>query len=274
MSHRSRIVSLLPLALLLATAPAQAVDGVILIDQNRALAGNVTPGDGPGFPITISVRGSYRLSSNLTVADANTSAIDIASAAGSVTIDLNGFSIIGPVTCTIGQLGNPTTCNGAADDPSDIFGPGTGIRSLVSDTLTVRNGSIVGMGRYALFQTGGANVLIDSVHVRENGRGGLWPSVAVIVHSTVSTNGGNGITINQGVIKQTLVIRNAENGIISTGQSINVQESQITLNAGVGIDFGATGLIGANVITSNFGGALTGSFEVSTNSVCSGTGCP
>ena len=29
-----------------------AVDGVVLIDQNRALAGNFTPGDTAGFPVT------------------------------------------------------------------------------------------------------------------------------------------------------------------------------------------------------------------------------
>ena len=44
---------------------ALAVDGVTLIDQNKALAGSVTPGDTPGFPVTISQPGSYRLSGNL-----------------------------------------------------------------------------------------------------------------------------------------------------------------------------------------------------------------
>src|SRR5436190_10630805 len=82
-----------------------AVDGIVLIDQNRALAGGVTPGDAPGFPVTISLAGSYRLSGNLTVPDANTTAINIT--ADNVTIDLNGFSIIGPVVCT--PIGTPVT---------------------------------------------------------------------------------------------------------------------------------------------------------------------
>jgi len=67
-----------------------AVDGVVLIDQNKALAGNVTPGDTAGFPVTISQPGSYRLSSNLTVPSGQ-SAITIT--VPNVTIDLNGFSI-------------------------------------------------------------------------------------------------------------------------------------------------------------------------------------
>src|SRR5882724_9755177 len=97
-----------------------AVDGVILIDQNRALAGNVTPGDAPGFPVTISQPGSYRLSGNITVPDVNTTAIQIT--AEYVTLDLNGFSIIGPNVCTP----NPTTCSA----------PGSGTGVLAGDTRT------------------------------------------------------------------------------------------------------------------------------------------
>ena len=84
-----------------------AVDGIILIDQNRALAGSVTPGDTPGFPVTISQSGSYRLAGNLTVPDANTTAISIT--ADNVTIDLNGFSIIGPTVCTPASASAPVT---------------------------------------------------------------------------------------------------------------------------------------------------------------------
>ena len=56
------VISLLAGAALLGgiSMPTWAVDGVILIDQNKALAGNVTPGDTPGFPVTISLPGSYR----------------------------------------------------------------------------------------------------------------------------------------------------------------------------------------------------------------------
>ena len=51
------------------------VDGVVYIDQNRAAAGGITPGDLAGFPVTIAQSGSYRLSGNLTVPDLNTTAI-------------------------------------------------------------------------------------------------------------------------------------------------------------------------------------------------------
>jgi hypothetical protein len=79
-----------------ASAAVYAVDGVILIDQNKAIAGGVTPADGPGFPVTISQPGSYRLSSNLTMPNASATAIQIT--ADNVSLDLNGFSIIGTGT--------------------------------------------------------------------------------------------------------------------------------------------------------------------------------
>ena len=80
---------------------AFAVDGVVLIDQNRALAGNVTPGDTPGFPITISQPGSYRLSGNLSVPSGQNA---IVIAAQNVTLDLNGFNIITPTQPQIGGV--------------------------------------------------------------------------------------------------------------------------------------------------------------------------
>ena len=71
MFHRSFICALALATALMVTmsgahgADATATDGVVLIDQARALAGNVTPGDAPGFPVTISEPGSYRLASDL-----------------------------------------------------------------------------------------------------------------------------------------------------------------------------------------------------------------
>ncbi|NWG73776.1 MAG: hypothetical protein HXY24_04090 [Rubrivivax sp.] len=57
--------TLLLAALCAATLPAHAVDGEILITQAKALAGNVTPGDAPGFPVTISQPGKYKLAGHL-----------------------------------------------------------------------------------------------------------------------------------------------------------------------------------------------------------------
>jgi hypothetical protein len=102
------------------SSPAFAVDGVILIDQNKALAGNVSPGDAPGFPVSIRRPGSYRLAGNLTV-PSGLNGIEITES--NVTVDLNGFSLLG------------TPQNGAAI----IF---TGV--VPAKGLAIRNGVISG----------------------------------------------------------------------------------------------------------------------------------
>jgi hypothetical protein len=90
---------------------------------------------GSGFPFVISQPGSYRLTGNLTV-DQNTTAIQIG--ADNVTLDLNGFAIIGPTVCS----GAPLICT-----PS---GSGSGVvadqANNINDTFTVAfDGSAAGI---------------------------------------------------------------------------------------------------------------------------------
>ena len=68
-------------------------------------AGGVTATDTAGFPVTIAASGSYRLTGNLVVTDKNTTVIEVTNPAKQVTIDLNGFSISGPVTCAAPPIG-------------------------------------------------------------------------------------------------------------------------------------------------------------------------
>ena len=73
------------------TLTVQAADGVIEINQAIVEANG-------SFPDVISEPGSYMLAGNLTVPDEDTTAIEVQ--ADHVTVDLNGFAIIGPVQCT------------------------------------------------------------------------------------------------------------------------------------------------------------------------------
>lgn len=112
--------------LLLALAhPAQAVDGVIEINQSRALAGNVTAGDQPGYPIQLNVSGSYRLTSDLTAA-ANWDGIWVS--ADNVTLDLNGFTLYGG--------------GGSIADGISIAG---------QKNIEIRNGTVRGFTRSGIF---------------------------------------------------------------------------------------------------------------------------
>ena len=180
-------------------APAYAVDGVVLINQAVALNGNVTPGDAPGFPVTISVPGSYRLTSNLTVPDVNTTAILVS--ANDVTIDLNGFAIIGPNLCA----GNPASCSSS--------GAGVGIDAFGTENIKVFNGTVRGMGSHgvALFE----NSSVERVAAMGNGGTGISiASIGSVTQSRGDSNGGSGIFAES--VSSSEAARNHLDGIVVT----------------------------------------------------------
>jgi hypothetical protein len=208
-----------------------AVDGVVLISQSSALAGNVTPGDAPGFPVTISVSGSYRLSSNLTVPDSNTNAIDIT--ADNVTIDLNGFSIIGPVVCSGPGGESPvTSCspNGTGIGVNNVFG--------AARNITVRNGDIHGMGQSGMSLYVGS--LVEKVNVSNNGTIGIIVGQASKVSSCVVTrNGSTGIdALDGGVISGNTLYENGHGGIQAVCPSL-IEGNTALFNGAFNVGFGS-----------------------------------
>jgi len=261
-------------AALLGAGAAAAVDGVILIDQNKALAGNLTPGDGPGFPVTISRSGSYRLAGDLTVPDADTTAIDITTAASDVTIDLNGFSIVGPVICN--GVANPPTSCAPVPASSDIFGPGTGIRGAPGRSITIRNGTIRGMGRHGIFIFNAPQSRIEGVAVMGNGAVGIFGGLSTIVDNIVEGNLGDAIAFNQGLVRGNNIRRNGGNGVVSTGIGGIITANNVYRNGGAGLSSLANSPYSFNNLDNNFGGfvspAASGN-NVGHNS-CNGGACP
>ena len=80
------------LSLTAAVAFTPASAAVVVITQAKANAGGVTPGDAPGFPVTLSLPGAYQFDTNLTV-PANRNGIVVTS--HYVDIDMNGFLLLG-----------------------------------------------------------------------------------------------------------------------------------------------------------------------------------
>ena len=97
------ILAALSTAALFALSPTVPAYAAVVITQAKAIAGNVTPGDTPGFPVTLSLPGSYLLGSNLAV-PANTDGVSIT--AHDVTLDLGGFRIYGSGVANKGIVGN------------------------------------------------------------------------------------------------------------------------------------------------------------------------
>ena len=214
-----------------------AVDGVVLINQSQALAGNITPGDAPGFPVTISQSGSYRLTGNLIVPDANTTAIQIA--AENVTLDLNGFSIIGPSVCT----SSPTTC------PA----PGRGIGVLAGSDQTfgprnvrVQNGTVRGMGLQGIVMTGEGS-FVERVNADSNAGGGMVVAGTVIA-SAGTHNGAFGILAI--TVRDCTAVENAGDGIALDGSGGVGIGNIASFNGGRGM-FVPNGTVTGNTVVLN-----------------------
>ncbi len=273
-----------------AAGKALAVDGVVEINQARALKGGVTPGDAPGLPVTISVAGSYRLTSNLTLPDANTDGIDIL--ADNVTIDLNGFAILGPVTCT----GGPpvTAC-------SPTGGSGVGISGFSNAAITVKNGTIQGAGLYGVLI--GKAARVSGVTARQAGNSGVAVAGGAVTGCVLEESRYNGVFVesNAGVVSDNVVRGNGSAGVFAqapssiTGNTVEkngswgiiaeqggtVVGNTVTSNTGVGIactfTFTQLGGYAQNVLTANNGGGIqvTGCTQLGTGTnLCNGAACP
>lgn len=240
-------------AALLAFAPsADAVDGVVLINQNTSVNG--LPGCArTGFPIVICQSGSYRLSGNLTISDVNTDGIDVH--ADNVTLDLNGFAISGVVTCAVNTF--PVQCSAS--------GQGIGIRG-VGDNVTVSNGTVRGMGEGGISLVG-SGVLVEAVRVEQNANVfgfGIGVNQGIVTRCTVEGNAGNGIVAGSGVVSLNTVIFNGGDGIFSGADAL-IENNSIVLNGQDGIHGGL--LASYNTVTQNIGFGITGVTGIAGNAI-------
>jgi len=270
------------IVLLALVVPAAGSDGVIEISQAQALAGGVTPGDAPGFPVTLSETGSYVLTSNLVIPDPDTGGIEIV--ARQVTVDLNGFTVLGPASCNAGVN---TTCTNT--------GAGRGIYTpiLAWTGPVVRNGLVRGVGGNAIDLSQGARV--ENVQVIFNGGAGITvANGSHVVGNTVRGNGGSGIVANQGsTVHRNTVANNAGDGIAATALC-NVSENAVSDSQLTGIVAGVGSRVVGNTIGANDGGGMalqggagyagnvlygnngtvTGGVQIGTNLCDGSTTCP
>lgn len=221
-----------------AASPALAAGGVREINQAAALAGGVTPGDTPGFPVTLSVAGAYALTGALTppAATGATSAISIT--ANDVSIDLNGFRIEGPVT------GCPAACAPA--------GAGNGVSGVGRSNVTVRNGTVRGFGGNGVAL--GNEARVDRVHVADNGDDGIEVGSGSLVSSCIARSNGDaglyaGVTSSV-VMRGNVVHDNGGDGI-EAGYGSTLAGNVVYENAGNGITTQSGSTVSDNVVSAN-----------------------
>lgn len=218
------------------------------------------------LPLTITQPGSYYLTETIKFATPATNGIVISS--DNVTIDLGGFSLIGPWTtgAKIGSAiitdplklikyvrimnGTITGWGGAGinlDPTSQTFPlnpPGTCQQFMISQITSSGNG-----GRGI---AGTTNGLIDQCIVSYNGDSGIEAQFwCTVTHCHVIYNAGNGIAVDLGC-------RVSDNMCVNNGRTTNNEVAGINARAGAG---GGRNQILNNYLEANQHGLIIGSSQ-------------
>jgi len=262
-----RVLAAILLSLGLSTF-AFAGEGVLEINQTCATSSGCFAGDAGGFPVTVTQSGSYRLTGNLTL-PLDTTAIDVT--ADAVVIDLAGFAIVGPnvcsgspiVGCTV-NFGNPGI---RGNQPGQVG-------------LTVRDGSIIGMGGEAidtrrLDLTSTASVAEDLFVTRCGGNAAIQLGpLSRASRNRVNQNRYFGILVGGfSLADENIMYANGSVGLIFEGVGGGeALRNQMRFNGSTGIEAPAGTITRENVISANvLGFGTLGSSQG--NNLCNNAPC-
>jgi hypothetical protein len=247
--------------------PALASDGALEINQACVATGCV-PGDAPGLPVGTQSGRHYVLTSDLTLPAANSSGVVLEDFA---TLDLGGFAIVGPASCS----GAPAVCTGT----------GNGLGVAVGIGATLRNGVIRGVGGAAIAVEEVA--MVEDVAVVRNGGVGISGDAqgAILRGCRVFQNGSHGINLALGagspgaLITGSTIQDNGGDGIRAA--EANVLGNTIIRNGGIGLQLNfvsGDGGFAQNVIRDNNGGIpnpqTAGGHQLGLNVCDTNTTCP
>ena len=239
--------------------------GVLALLLVAALAGVVRGGplDPPGspgptdatqitaLPFTITTSGTYVLRKNLTgVSGQNGISVN----ADNVTIDLNGFALIGP-------------SGGGSETAIQLGSPGN---------LVVRNGSVLNWrcgGISAGNSTGGA---FDDLRLSGNGAGcansaALEIGAADVANCDVFSNSYNGLRITTGAVTRCTATGNGQTGIVLNGAGAVVRDCASSGNLS-GISAASGGSVSGCAVSANLGVGITGTRVVISDNSVTGNG--
>ena len=256
------IASLVVLALSLTAVVARASDGVIELNQACATQTGCAPGDDPGFPITLTARGSYRLTSDLEMPNANTNGIQVG--ADDVTLDFNGFTLFGPAFVPIDTHVCSLSTTGVGISP---------IAPTAPAALVVEHGRIRGMAKGISFPA--ADVRVERMTVERNcGDGVTLGTAALVVDSQFRANSGNGLVVGTGGrVRDSIADNNGDSGIF-LGTGGLVTGCIATTNGEWGVNFDGKGGVasGNSLVGNQLDGVSFFQGGVATGNAASGNG--
>ncbi|MEO8603523.1 MAG: right-handed parallel beta-helix repeat-containing protein [bacterium] len=222
---------------------ARGIDGVIEINQARALAGGVTNDDDPGFPVSLSQAGSYRLTSDLTLPDGSTNGIIIGDSF--VQIDLNGFAVRGPNT----WAGGAASCSAG--------GNGRGIYSPSANNAVVSNGGVFGAGGSGIALYGRGNRVERVITEQNCGVGVDLGEASMIIDAIARRNYTSGFSMAQnGRVSGSIADANGSYGIFPYYGYTSIERCVVTGNTKGGINAGPSTLVRHSQVNNNGGNAI------------------
>lgn len=233
-----------------------AVDGTVILPRTRLesvpFAINAANGAAQtpitSVPFTISAPGSYYLVSNLTGIAASSGIII---AADNVTLDLNGFALIGSGTSFNGILISGTRAN-----------------------FTVRNGTVTNWPSAGISGATAHNCELANLRVSACGNDGIAVGPGNSIHDCLVENSGTGIqTGDRCIIRNCTSQSNPTKGIAAANTAT---VDHCTVVAGAGISVGTGSIVESCSINGATGNGIGTSTDCSINRcvarLCTGTG--
>jgi parallel beta-helix repeat protein len=201
------------------------------------------------MPYNLTHSGSYYLTGDMHVLDPGTDGITIS--ADNVTLDLNGFALIGPgkgvgtddgvhIECVVGYCDGISLYNGSVREwgGNGVYGAEVS-SSLFQDLRLTANG---GVGLAA----GDSNIVVRCAAYSNGGTGIASRYDNVVADSSAYANEGNGISVSDGsTVSNCTATSNFGDGI-SALDGGTVRDCTATFNSGDGIEVGNHTLVVAN----------------------------
>lgn len=248
------------------TIPFVTLAAAALVTFASTAQAQTTLGGGKGgtsFPIHITQPGHYKLAANLVMPNGGTHGILVQ--ASDVTIDLNGFAIIGPNVCSF----QSKTCS--------VSSPlATGINTYPGAVnITVRNGTVRGFSGMGI--SAGDGLRVENVTVSHNAYGGISANRGALIDRVIASHNGIhywaspvAIRIGDGMVTHSTAYYNLGHAFAG-GALVGVTADS---NNGAAV-WAANGYVtvAQSKFTSNAGGHFIGGVHSFGNNFCAGQGC-